>query len=49
MDAISVQIEKENPRTNKGVRAEVITLRDHLVGDVRPAVRCSRPRCSPCC
>lgn len=38
MDAISMRIEQENPRSNKGVRAEVITLRDHLVGDVRPAV-----------
>jgi putative ABC transport system permease protein len=38
MDLISTQIEKENPRSNTGVRAEVITLREHLVGDVRPAV-----------
>ncbi len=38
MDAISAQIETDNPRTNKDVRAEVITLREHLVGDVRPAV-----------
>jgi putative ABC transport system permease protein len=37
MDAISRAIETENPRTNKNVRAEVITLRDHLVGDVRSA------------
>jgi len=39
MDAVSKTIEQENPRTNRGVRAEVITLREHLVGDVRPAVR----------
>src|SRR5688572_22859672 len=38
MDAISMGIEQENPRTNKGMRAEVIDLREHLVGDVRPAV-----------
>lgn len=38
MEAISLGIEQENPRSNKGVRAEVITLREHLVGDVRPAV-----------
>jgi putative ABC transport system permease protein len=38
MDTISLAIEQENPRTNKGVRAAVITLREHLVGDVRPAV-----------
>ncbi|HEX6162950.1 MAG TPA: ABC transporter permease [Vicinamibacterales bacterium] len=38
MDAISLGIERENPRTNKGVRAEVVDLREHLVGDVRPAV-----------
>ena len=38
MDAISAQIERENPRSNKGVKAEVLSLREHLVGDVRPAV-----------
>ncbi len=38
MEAISVRIEQDNPRTNKGVRAEVVTLREHLVGDIRPAV-----------
>lgn len=38
MDAVSLGIEQENPRTNKGMRAEVIDLREHLVGDVRPAV-----------
>ncbi len=37
MDAISKTIEAENPRSNKNVRAEVITLREHLVGDVREA------------
>jgi putative ABC transport system permease protein len=38
MDAISVQLEQVNPRSNKGVRAEIVALREHLVGDVRPAV-----------
>ena len=38
MDAISLQMEQNNPRTNKGVKADVITLREHLVGEVRPAV-----------
>ena len=38
MNAISIGIEQENPRSNKDVRAEVIDLREHLVGDVRPAV-----------
>jgi putative ABC transport system permease protein len=38
MDAISVQLEQANPRSNKGVRAELVALREHLVGDVRPAV-----------
>jgi putative ABC transport system permease protein len=38
MEAISVGIERENPRTTKGMRAELIDLREHLVGDVRPAV-----------
>jgi putative ABC transport system permease protein len=39
MEAIAKTIEQENPRTNRDSRAEVITLREHLVGDVRPAVR----------
>ena len=39
MNTLSAQIEAENPRSNKGVRAAVVPLRDHLVGDVRPAVR----------
>ncbi len=38
MDAVSAQIEAEHPRTNKGVRASIISIREHLVGDVRPAV-----------
>jgi putative ABC transport system permease protein len=38
MDIVSAQVENENPRSNKGVRSEIITLREHLVGDVRPAV-----------
>jgi predicted permease len=38
MDTVSLSIEQENPRTNKAVRADVIPLREHLVGDVRPAV-----------
>jgi putative ABC transport system permease protein len=38
MDAIAAQIEIENPRTNQGVRTSLITIREHLVGDVRPAV-----------
>ena len=38
MEIVSAQIEQENPRSNKGVRTEMITLREHLVGDVRPAV-----------
>ena len=38
MDAISRQLAMEYPRTNQGVHSDVITLREHLVGDVRPAV-----------
>jgi putative ABC transport system permease protein len=38
MDTISAQIEAENPRTNLGVRAAIIPIREHLVGDVRAAV-----------
>ena len=38
MDAIAAQIEVENPRTNKDMRTSIITIREHLVGDVRPAV-----------
>jgi putative ABC transport system permease protein len=39
MDRVAAQIEVEQPRTNRGSRVEVITLREHLVGDVRTAVR----------
>jgi putative ABC transport system permease protein len=39
LDTISAQLEAENPRTNSGVRAAIIGIREHLVGDVRPAVR----------
>lgn len=38
MDALARQIEQEQPRTNRTSRVEVITIREHLVGDVRPAV-----------
>jgi putative ABC transport system permease protein len=38
MDTIASQIEVEQPRTNRGSRVSVIPLREHLVGDVRPAV-----------
>lgn len=38
MDALAVQIAQEQPRTNRNSRVEVIGMREHLVGDVRPAV-----------
>ena len=38
MEAISVAIEQDHPRSNTGVRADIITLREHLVGDARPAI-----------
>jgi putative ABC transport system permease protein len=38
MDTLSAQIETENPGSTKGLRSSVITIREHLVGDVRPAV-----------
>jgi putative ABC transport system permease protein len=38
MDAIAAQIEAERPRTNQGSRVAVLPFREHLVGDVRPAV-----------
>ena len=38
MDAIAAQIEAEQPGTNKGTRVVVLPLREHLIGDVRPAV-----------
>lgn len=38
LDALSRQIEVEQPRTNRDSRVEVITIREHLVGDVRHAV-----------
>ena len=39
MDALARQIEQEQPRTNRDSRVEIITIREHLVGDVRPAVQ----------
>jgi putative ABC transport system permease protein len=39
MDRVAAQIEIEQPRTNRGSRVEVVTMREHLVGDVRAAVR----------
>jgi putative ABC transport system permease protein len=41
MDGVAAQIETEQPRTNRGSRVDVITMREHLVGDVRLAVRLS--------
>lgn len=38
IDTVARQLEAEYPRTNTASRAEVIPLREHLVGDVRPAV-----------
>lgn len=38
MDAVAAQIARENPRTNTGSGVAIVSLRDHLVGDVRPAV-----------
>jgi putative ABC transport system permease protein len=38
MDAIATQIEAEQPRTNRNSRVAVLSFREHLVGDVRPAV-----------
>jgi predicted permease len=38
MDALARQIEQEQPRTNRDSRVEILTVREHLVGDVRPAV-----------
>ncbi len=38
MDRIAAQIETEQPRTNRGSRVDLVPIREHLVGDVRPAV-----------
>ncbi len=38
MDTVAARIEAANPRSNKDSRVRVLTLREHLVGDVRPAV-----------
>jgi putative ABC transport system permease protein len=38
MDTVAARIETANPRSNKDSRVQLLTLRDHLVGDVRPAV-----------
>ena len=36
--AIATQIEQENPRTNSGLRTAILSFREHLVGNVRPAL-----------
>jgi putative ABC transport system permease protein len=38
MDAVSATMASENPRSNADVRASIISIREHLVGEVRPAV-----------
>lgn len=38
METIAAQIEQENPRTNTGARVAVLPLREHLMGNVRPAL-----------
>ena len=35
MDTISVGLAREYPRTNEGLSASVVPLRDHLMGDVK--------------
>jgi putative ABC transport system permease protein len=38
METIATQLEQEYPRTNTGLRTAVLSLREHLVGNVRPAL-----------
>jgi len=38
LERIAIQLEAEQPRTNRGSRVEVVPMREHLVGDVRAAV-----------
>jgi predicted permease len=38
MDALAARLAREYPDTNEGLGASVASLRDHLVGDVRPAL-----------
>ncbi len=38
MDAAGRQLAQQYPATNAGVSAEVVPLRDQIVGDVRPAI-----------
>jgi putative ABC transport system permease protein len=38
MERLAALIATEQPRTNRGVSVEVVSMRDHLVGDVRAAV-----------
>lgn len=38
MDSIASQIEREQPQTNRSSRVAILPFREHLVGDVRPAV-----------
>lgn len=38
MDAVGSQLEREWPSSNRGARVDVITMREHLVGDVRAPI-----------
>jgi putative ABC transport system permease protein len=38
MDALAARLAREYPDTNQGLGVNVMSLRDHLVGDVRPAL-----------
>lgn len=38
MDTVAARIEAANPRSNTDSRVRVLPLREHLVGDVRPAI-----------
>src|SRR5262249_9719409 len=37
-DALSAQLEREYPRTNRNIGAQVVPLREHLVGRLRDAL-----------
>jgi len=38
LDEVSKRLAAENPRSNEGVRAPIMPLREHLIGGVRPAL-----------
>ena len=49
MSTISSRLEQQYPEDDKGWGATVVALREHLVGDVRPALMVLLGRWDLCC